>query len=153
MSHGAEGSLVRLLLVAAATYFFLVFCAGFVLGIVRVVWLVPTLGTRWAELIEIPLMLGVIVLAADWVVRRFDVRGRPGMVRAGVGSLALALLLAAEFTVVLRLRGLSLSEYFASRDPVSGAAYLFSLILFAAMPAIVGHTPGCRRRKGGAGSA
>jgi len=30
-----------------------------------------------------------------------------------------ALLLLAEFTLVLRLRGLTLEEYFATRDPVS----------------------------------
>ena len=49
-------------LLAAASYFLLVFLAGFGLGVVRTLWVVPALGERWAELIEIPLMLGVIVV-------------------------------------------------------------------------------------------
>jgi len=40
-----------------------------------------------------------------------------------MGCVALGLLLAAEFTLVLWLRGLSISEYLASRDPVSGTVY------------------------------
>jgi hypothetical protein len=40
--------------------------------------------------------------------------------RLGLGFVALILLLAAEFTLVLWLRGLLMSEYLASRDPVSG---------------------------------
>jgi hypothetical protein len=52
----------------------------------------------------------------------------------GVGLVALSLLLAAEFTVVLRLRGLTIQEYVASRDPVAGAAYVVALGLFAIMP-------------------
>ena len=56
---------------SAATYFALVFGAGFVFGAVRVTWLVPRLGERAAELAEMPLMFVVIVFAARFVVRRF----------------------------------------------------------------------------------
>ena len=45
---------------AAAIYFALVFGAGCVLGPVRILWLVPRVGTRAAELIEMPIMLAVI---------------------------------------------------------------------------------------------
>ena len=34
-------------------YFGLVFGTGFVLGPVRVLWLAPRVGERWAELIEL----------------------------------------------------------------------------------------------------
>ena len=47
------------------------------------------------------------------------------------------LLLALEFTVVLALRGLSLREYFATLDPVSGTVYYALLLAFALMPLIV----------------
>jgi len=40
-------------------------------------------------------------------------------------------------TVVLALRGLSLREYFATLDPVSGTVYYALLLAFALMPLIV----------------
>lgn len=124
------------LLRAGFTYFILVFAAGFALGVLRVGWAVERLGERTAELIEAPMMLLVVFLAARWVVARFRL---PAAVapRLGVGVLALALLLACELTVVLALRGMSLEEYLASRDPLAGAVYAVSLLLFALMPALL----------------
>jgi hypothetical protein len=51
-----------------------------------------------------------------------------------IGIVALALMLVAEFTFALSLQGRAIREYAATRDPVSGAAYLFALGLFAIMP-------------------
>lgn len=51
-----------------------------------------------------------------------------------MGSLALVLLLVAEFTFVLWVRGLTIKAYFAAQDPVSGTVYLITLVLFALMP-------------------
>ena len=56
---------------AGVVYFLVVFGAGFVLGAIRVLWVVPRMGVRGAELLEMPIMLIVTVLAARWVVRRF----------------------------------------------------------------------------------
>ena len=50
-----------------------------------------------------------------------------------IGIVALALMLVAEFTFV-SLQGRAIREYVATRDPVSGSAYLFALGLFAIMP-------------------
>jgi type IV secretory pathway TrbD component len=47
---------------------------------------------------------------------------------------ALGLMLVAEFGFVLWLRGLSIREYLASRDPVSGTVYYLMLGMFAIMP-------------------
>lgn len=116
----------------AALYFAMVFGAGFVLGPIRVLWLVPRLGERTAELLETPIMLAVIVWSARWLVRR--ARGTK-VAWLGVGLLALAMVLAMEFGVVLALRGLTLRAYLASRDPVAGTAYLATLLVFAALPA------------------
>ena len=121
---------------AGAIYFALVFGAGFVLGIPRVLWLVPRLGARAAELIESPIMLVVIIFAARWVVRRFSLP--PTFVaRLGPGFMALGLLLAAEFTVVLKIRRLTLAQYVAGRDPVAGTVYILLLLAFALMPLVV----------------
>jgi len=47
-------------------YFCLVFGVGFILGTIRVLWVVPHLGVRTAELIETPLMLAATFLAARY---------------------------------------------------------------------------------------
>ena len=126
---------------AAVCYFGIVFGVGFVLGPIRVVWAVPRFGERVAELLEAPLMLVAMIWATQWTVRRFRLRASvPSLV--GTGVTALALLLFAELTVVLKLRDLTLSAYVAGRDPVSGGVYLVMLGLFAAMPWLVGRHSG-----------
>lgn len=132
----SEESVVQVLK-AGAIYFALVFGAGFVLGPVRILWIVPRLGARMAELMETPIMLVVIVASARWIVRRLAVPSTT-FSRLGMGGVALNLLLVAEFTVVLWLRGMSVREYFASRDPLSGTVYYATLAVFAAMPFFVG---------------
>jgi hypothetical protein len=121
---------------AAVLYFLLVFGAGFVLGTGRVLLLVPLLGERAAELLEMPLMLIVVVIAARWVVRhRLEDRWTSSAL--SVGFIALGLMLAAELAVGVLLRGMSATEVFLNRDPVSGTAYYAALLLFAVMPAIL----------------
>ena len=97
---------------------------------------VPQIGTRMAELIEIPIMIIVIIVAAKWIVRHYSVPFTP-LSRLGTGLIALSLFLIAEFTLVLWLRGMSISEYFATRDPVSGIVYYLSLVVFGIMPVFV----------------
>jgi len=97
---------------------------------------VPRLGARTAELIEAPFMFAVTFLAARWTLRRLAVPPRWTR-RLGMGAVGLGLLLAAEFTLVLGLRGLSLREYFATLDPVAGTVYYVLLGVFALMPLFV----------------
>ncbi len=120
----------------AAFYFGLVFGTGFILGSIRVPFLVPRLGVRVAELIEMPFMPVAIVLAARYVARRFALPATYG-VRLAVGFLSLALLVAAELLLTVALQKQSIGQYIASRDPVSGTAYLLALGLFALMPALL----------------
>jgi hypothetical protein len=54
-----------------------------------------------------------------------------------MGCIALILMLVAEFTLVLGLRGLSIREYLLGRDPVAGTVYYLTLGAFAAMPLLV----------------
>jgi hypothetical protein len=121
---------------AAVSYFALVFGAGFVLGTIRVLWLVPVVGTQTAELLEMPVMLPVIVLSARWVVRHFSMPDTAPS-RLAMGGIALALILLLDFTVALWIRGLSFNQYIESFDPVAGTAYFVMLGLFAIMPLLV----------------
>lgn len=121
---------------AGVLYFAIVFGAGFVLGTIRTLWVVPRVGTRTAESMEAPIMLVVTIVAARWIVLRLAVPDR-GSARLGMGGIALGLLLFAEFGPVLWLRGISLKEYLATRDPVSGTVYYLMLGLFGLMPLLV----------------
>jgi len=121
---------------AGVLYFALVFGAGFVLSTVRTIWVVPRLGTRTAELLEMPTMLVVAIVAARWTVLRLAVPSVPSA-RLGMGGVALVLMLVAEFGFVLWIRGLSIRQYIATRDPVSGTVYYLMLALFAIMPLVL----------------
>ena len=96
------------ILKAGALYFALVFGAGFVLGALRILW----------------------------IVRCLAVLPKPSS-RLGMGCVGLGLMLVVEFTLVLWLRGLSISEYFATRDPVSGTVYCVMLGVFCMMPLLM----------------
>ena len=126
------------ILKAAVVYFALVFGTGFVLGPIRILFIVTRFGVRLAELMEFPVMLVVIVLTSRWLVRKFQLAAHAWL----VGLLALGLMIAFEFTLVLWLRGLTLSEYFRERDPVAGAVYYLMLLVFAAMPFFMAHKAG-----------
>ena len=76
---------------AGALYFAAVFGAGFILGPIRILWAVPRFGPRVAELMETPLMLAVIIVAARAIVRRVAIPPAPAP-RLGMGGVALALL-------------------------------------------------------------
>jgi uncharacterized protein YqgC (DUF456 family) len=118
---------------ASATYFALVFGAGFLLGLVRIPILVPRLGERTAELLEMPVMLAVIFFASRHVVRRFGLAASQRRA-AVIGLLALAFLVGAELLLAVVLAGDSVADYIARKDPVSGTVYAASLLIFAVMP-------------------
>lgn len=114
------------ILKAAALYFGIVFSAGFVFGIIRVLWVAPQLGVRNAELLEHPFMLVVIVVTANWVVR--DVSGQTSVDSLAIGFTAFGVLLLAEVLVAL------FAQPNRAGDAVSGIAYFAMLALFALMP-------------------
>jgi hypothetical protein len=128
------------ILKAAFLYFAIVFGVGFVLGTIRTMWVVPRVGVRAAELLEMPAMFILIVIAARWTVRSLPASTRAA--RLAMGCIALVLMLVAEFGFVLWLRGIGIRQYLATRDPVSGTAYYVMLVIFALIPAAMGRT-GC----------
>jgi hypothetical protein len=85
---------------------------------------------------ETPIMLVVTIVAARWIVLHLAIPSTPSA-RLGMGGIALCLLLIAEFGLVLWLRGLSVREYLATREPVSGTVYYVMLGTFAIMPLLL----------------
>jgi hypothetical protein len=124
------------ILKAGVLYFAMVFGAGFVLGPIGIVWVAPRIGARLAEVFEAPIMLLISIVAARWVVRSFAVPPTPAS-RIGMGGIGLGLMLIAEFTVVLWLRGLSIRDYLAGRDPVAATVYYAMLGVFAVLPMLM----------------
>ena len=124
---------------AGLAYFVLVFGAGFMLGVIRVPFLVPRLGERIAELIEMPFMFVIVLFSARFIVRRFALPATTSA-RLSVGLLALGLALVAEILLAVVIQKQSFGEYIASRDPVSGTVFLLMLVLFALMPFIIAST-------------
>jgi hypothetical protein len=118
---------------AGLAYFAIVLGTGFVLGTIRVPFLVPRIGERWAELSEMPIMATVIYFAAGFILRRFPEVASPSRsLMAGV--LALGLTVAAELALATLLQDRTLAEFIASRDKVSGSVYVALLLVFAIMP-------------------
>ena len=114
-------------------YFALVMGSGFLLGMIRVPFLVPRIGERWAELAEMPIMAVVIFFSAGYVLKRYPKVQSQGKSLI-VGLLALALSVGAELGLAVVLQNQTLAEFIASRDKVSGSAYLALLAVFALMP-------------------
>ena len=129
-----------MIVIRGTVYFAVVFGIGFMLGVIRVLWVEPRVGERTAELLEAPLMLVAIYCSARFVTRRFPASRAVSHLCSGV--VALLLLLAVEFSVVLGLEQTTIREHFAARDPVAGGVYAAMLIIFAVMPSLVGDRRG-----------
>lgn len=120
---------------AAAGYFGVSFGTGFVFGTVRILVAVPALGERTAELIEMPMMLGVVWLAARWTVARAGLEGRG--LRLAIGVLAVAMLLLAEVALVQAMGEMTPRQWLLERDPVLTAAFGASMLVMAVAPVFV----------------
>jgi hypothetical protein len=121
---------------AALVYFLLMFAVGWTLGPIRELWAVPHLGRVEATLLEAIIFLIAMVVAARWVIRRFEVpQTTPATI--SIGLVALGLLIPAEIAGVVFLRKLSFQDYFSSFLTAPGMISLVMFLLFAAMPSLV----------------
>lgn len=116
-------------------YFALVFTAGFALGTLRVLFLIPRLGENAAVLLELPIMLALSWMACRWLVARFDVPAMP-RARLVMGGLAFAVLMLAEFGVSVFGFGRTLSEHLEHYRRLPALLGLAAQIAFAAFPVI-----------------
>jgi hypothetical protein len=78
-----------------------------------------------------------MLLAARLVLRRLLPQAGAAA-RAPTGGLALALMLLAEFGVGALLLHRSPGEIVSGRDPISGSVYLALLLVYGALPLLLG---------------
>lgn len=121
---------------AGVVYFVLVYMAGFVLGVGREVVVAPLVGRVAAVLVEAPLMIVAMMVAAVQVTRRLSLPG-DAVSRAAMGAVGFGLLTLAEAVLARLLRGLHLEQWLMSFATAEGAIALALFVLFAAMPMLV----------------
>lgn len=118
---------------AGLTYFALVFAAGFVLGTVRVLVLLPALGETAAVLLELPLILAVSWYACRGIIARLALSdGLPA--RLTMGGIAFGLLMIAEAALGMLGFGRTLAEHLAHYLSPAGMVGLLGQLVFAAFP-------------------
>ncbi len=117
---------------AAIVYWAMVFALGFVLGTVRVLWVIPLVGLIPATLLELPIILAASWLAAGWLVRRFGIAG--GGEALAVGALAFAILMAAECALAGVLTGQTPAQWLADLRQPHALLGLAGQVVFALMP-------------------
>jgi len=118
---------------AGALYFTVMFGLGFLLGVIRTLFLEPWLGAAWAVTMEAVPMIAAMLLVAPWSARLFEVP--PSILpRLGMGAVALLLLVLAETALDALFRG---SLLWAERARTTAGQIGIGLqLLYAAMPAL-----------------
>ena len=120
---------------AAAAYFGLVFSIGFILGTLRVLWVIPWLGEGPAVALELPVILIASWLVCGWTMRRFS--PDPALTaRLALGGVAFAMLMAAEAALGIVGFGRTLAEHLASYTRPLALLGLSGQIAFALFPAL-----------------
>lgn len=119
------------ILLTGAAYFAAVFAAGFVLGVLRTLVLVPLLGELVAVLLELPVILTIAWLVCTRILRRWPL-SPPSAV--GMGTIAFLLLMGAEAGLSTLLAGRSLAEHLALYSQVPHQVGLAGQLAFAMFP-------------------
>merc|ERR1712000_602052 len=115
-------------------YFAIVFMFGALLGSARVPFLQPTLGTRYAELLEMPLMLFVIWQSAQLTINRLEQKkgtNNQYLTPILIGTLALLWLVGVELATTAVLQGgwwNGIRVYFVARDVIAGPVYALAVL-------------------------
>jgi ABC-type uncharacterized transport system permease subunit len=125
----------RPVFLAGAAYFAIVFAAGFLMGMLRILFVAPSVGEITAVILELPIMLAVAWFACSWVLSKFHVPQKT-FDRLVMGAIALILLLIAEAMLALGLSGLSPQQHLASYTQAGPLIGLAAQLLYAGFPVI-----------------
>ncbi|MEQ8955989.1 MAG: hypothetical protein RL120_17800 [Gammaproteobacteria bacterium] len=118
---------------AGLLYFFGVICAGILLGGIRLMLLVPTLGDTLAVSIEVPVMLLLCWILCGRAIALFEIVPQwPDRLLMGV--VAFCCLLTAEWVLAIVLFGQTTTQFLASFLLAAGLIGLAGQVLFACLP-------------------
>ena len=124
-------------LIAASAYFLALFSLGFVLGTIRVIFVVPRVGELAATIAEVPVMLAAAYFVCRWAIRRWQVP--PAIaVRLAMVPWFLALLFAFEALLGAILFGRSVAEQWVALSMPGGLVGISAQIIAALLPLFVG---------------
>jgi len=118
---------------AGALFFLAVFAAGFGLGALRVLVLLPELGELAAVAVELPVMLALSWVVAGWLIGRLGV-GRRARDRLTMGAVGFALLVLAEAALGVWGFGLTLAAHLGRYATPPGALGLAGQAAFGLIP-------------------
>ena len=122
---------MKLVLLTGTVYVAAVFAAGFVLGVLRTLVLVPLLGELGAVLVELPVILTIAWLVCTRILRRWRLLPRAA---AAMGAIAFLLLMGAEASLSTLLAGRSLAEHLALYSQFPHQVGLAGQLAFALFP-------------------
>jgi hypothetical protein len=120
---------------AGLLYFVITFAAGFALGALRVLVTAPRLGELGAVLLELPFMLALSWWACGVALRHNGVPMRRAP-RLAMGTLAFALLMAAEFALAVWGFGQSPAAFVARYAGTAQRLGLAGQIAYAMFPLV-----------------
>lgn len=118
-------------LFTGTAYVVVVFAAGFVLGVLRTLVLVPLLGELKAVLVELPVILSTAWLVCTRILRRWPLLPPAA---SGMGATAFLLLMGAETGLSTLLVGRSLMEHLALYAQLPHLVGLAGQLAFALFP-------------------
>jgi len=122
---------MNLFLLTGAIYFAAVFAAGFVLGVLRTLVLIPLLGELGAVLVELPVILSIAWWVCTRILRRWPL-SPPAAV--AMGAIAFLLLMGAEAGLSTLLAGRSLAEHLSLYAQLPHQLGLAGQLAFALFP-------------------
>lgn len=122
---------MKLILLTGIVYVASVFAAGFVLGVLRTLVLVPLLGQFGAVLVELPVILTIAWLVCTRILRRWP---QLPPAAAAMGGIAFLLLMLAEAGLSTVLAGRSLADHLALYAQLSHQVGLAGQLAFSVFP-------------------
>lgn len=134
---------MKRILLCGTAYVASVFAAGFVLGVLRTLVLLPLLGELTAVLMELPVILSMAWLVCTRILRHWPLLPPAAL---GMGAIAFLLLMAAEAGLSTLLAGRSLAEHLALYAQLPHLVGLAGQLAFAVFPWIQARRS--RRRPG-----